>query len=123
MEGKDTGALLRRLRLEANMTQRELAEALRVSPQAVSKWETGAGCPDVGLLAALAAERETSLHSRQELERLQVQMHTDRVGREALLERQRQVRECIAYSDRKQDFYDDVLAGKTPYVSDLIDTD
>ena len=54
MEGKDTGALLRRLRLEANMTQRELAEALCVSPQAVSKWETGAGCPDVGLLAALA---------------------------------------------------------------------
>ena len=41
MEGKDTGALLRRLRLEANMTQRELAEALCVSPQAVSKWETG----------------------------------------------------------------------------------
>ena len=54
MEGKDTGALLRRLRLEANMTQRELAEALCVSPQAVSKWETGAGSPDVGLLAALA---------------------------------------------------------------------
>ena len=43
--------------------------------------------------------------------------------REALLERQRQVRECIAYIDRKQDFYDDVLAGKTPYVSNLIDTD
>ena len=43
--------------------------------------------------------------------------------REALLERQRQVRECIAYIDRKQNFYDDVLAGKTPYVSNLIDTD
>ena len=41
MEGKETGALLRRLRPEANMTQRELAETLCVSPQAVSKWETG----------------------------------------------------------------------------------
>ena len=48
------GVLLRHLRQEANMTQRELAETLHVSAQAVSKWETGAGCPDVGLLAALA---------------------------------------------------------------------
>ena len=54
MEGNETGALLRRLRLEVDMTQRELAEVLCVSPQAVSKWETGAGCPDVGLLTALA---------------------------------------------------------------------
>ena len=44
-------------------------------------------------LAALAAERETSLHSRRELERLQVQMHTDRAGREALLERFRRSNE------------------------------
>ena len=44
-------------------------------------------------LAALAAERGTSLHSRQELERLQVQMHTDRAGREALLERFRRSNE------------------------------
>ena len=42
--------------------------------------------------------------------------------REALLEQQRQVRECIAYIDRKQGFYGDVLSGKTPYVSNLIDT-
>ena len=54
MEGREMGALLRKLRQETNMTQRELAEVLCVSPQAVSKWETGAGCPDVGLLAALA---------------------------------------------------------------------
>ena len=44
-------------------------------------------------LAALAAERGTSLHSRQELERLQAQMHTDRAGREALLERFRRSNE------------------------------
>ena len=41
MEGRETGTLLRRLRQEANMTQRELAETLHVSAQAVSKWETG----------------------------------------------------------------------------------
>ena len=54
MEGREMGVLLRRLRQEANMTQRELAETLHVSAQAVSKWETGVGCPDVSLLAALA---------------------------------------------------------------------
>ena len=42
--------------------------------------------------------------------------------REALLEQQRQVRACIDYIDRKQGFYDDVLSGKTPYTSNLIDT-
>ena len=56
MEGREMGVLLRHLRQEANMTQRELAETLHVSAQAVSKWETGAGCPDVSLLAALAEQ-------------------------------------------------------------------
>jgi transcriptional regulator with XRE-family HTH domain len=36
------------------MTQRQIAEALHVSAQAVSKWECGQGCPDVSLLPALA---------------------------------------------------------------------
>ena len=53
-------------------------------------------------LAALAAERGTSLHSRQELERLQVQMHTDRAGREALLERFRRSNE---EADREMDIH------------------
>ena len=55
MKERNTGPLLRLLRQEVGMTQRELAEALHVSAQAVSKWETGAGCPDVSLLPALAA--------------------------------------------------------------------
>ena len=41
MEGQDMGALLRRLRQETGLTQRELAQTLHVSAQAVSKWETG----------------------------------------------------------------------------------
>ena len=54
MEGREMGVLLRHLRKEAQLTQRELAETLHVSAQAVSKWETGAGCPDVSVLAGLA---------------------------------------------------------------------
>lgn len=45
---------LRRFRNDRNLTQEEVAGALGVSPQAVSRWETGAACPDVELLPALA---------------------------------------------------------------------
>ena len=54
MKERNTGTLLRLLRQEVGMTQRELAEALHVSAQAVSKWERGLGCPDVSLLPPLA---------------------------------------------------------------------
>ena len=49
-----TGAVIRRLREDKNMTQEELAEKLLVSDKAVSKWETGRGLPDVSLLQPLA---------------------------------------------------------------------
>lgn len=41
-------------RLERGWTQRQAAELLGVSAQAVSKWERGQGCPDVGMLPRLA---------------------------------------------------------------------
>lgn len=37
------------------MTQQQLADLLTLSPKTISKWETGAGNPDVSLLAPLAA--------------------------------------------------------------------
>lgn len=46
--------LIRALRQEHGMTQLQLAQRLHVSDKAVSKWETGAGCPDVSLVPALA---------------------------------------------------------------------
>ena len=49
-----TGAVIRRLREAKKMTQEELAEKIHVSSKAVSKWETGAGFPDVSLLEPLA---------------------------------------------------------------------
>ena len=42
------------LRRRAGYTQESLAEALNVSRQAVSKWESGVCCPDIQLLPALA---------------------------------------------------------------------
>ena len=48
------GTKIKQLRLAASMTQEQLAQGLGVSAQAVSKWETGAACPDVTLLYDLA---------------------------------------------------------------------
>lgn len=44
------------------------------------------------------------------------------VKRRELLERIAQLRESVHYVDEKQQFYDDVLSGKRPYVSNLIRT-
>ncbi len=38
---------LRALRKSADLTQEQVAEYLGVSPQAVSRWECGAICPDI----------------------------------------------------------------------------
>ena len=54
MNSAEIGRLLQRLRGEKNMTQRQVAERLCVSTQAVSRWERGVGCPDVSLLPELA---------------------------------------------------------------------
>lgn len=48
------GGLIRRLRTEHSLTQRQLAQQLHVSDKAVSKWERGLGCPDVSLLPVLS---------------------------------------------------------------------
>ena len=54
MDKAKTGALISAARKEKNLTQRELAKVLHVSDRAVSKWERGAGFPDISLLEPLA---------------------------------------------------------------------
>ena len=49
-----TGALIRQLRMEKNMTQKQLADEVGVSDKAVSKWETGNGFPDLSLFPRLS---------------------------------------------------------------------
>lgn len=43
------------------MTQEELAQKINVSSKAVSKWETGRGFPDIGLLEILAKALDVSV--------------------------------------------------------------
>lgn len=54
MDQKKTGAYLKYLRKEKGLTQEQLAEKFFVSSRTVSRWETGANLPDVGMLVALA---------------------------------------------------------------------
>lgn len=54
MDAKKTGALIAERRKALGLTQKELAGRLIVSDKAVSKWETGAGYPEVTLLPLLA---------------------------------------------------------------------
>ena len=42
------------LRKKHKVTQEQLADAINVSPQAVSKWETAKGLPDITLIEPLA---------------------------------------------------------------------
>ncbi len=48
------GSILRDLRLERDLTQAEIGSEIGVSPQAISKWETENGLPDVTQLIPLA---------------------------------------------------------------------
>lgn len=58
-----TGSLIRQLRTERGLTQKQLAERINVSDKAVSKWERGNGCPDVSLLTALAEVLDTDIQA------------------------------------------------------------
>lgn len=57
----EIGSKIKTLRLAKSMTQEQLAQALHVSAQAVSKWENGSTMPDVQLLPELSVTLGTSL--------------------------------------------------------------
>ena len=57
------GSSIMRLRKEAGMTQEQLAKALGISYQAVSKWENGVSCPDISALPLIADLFSVSIDS------------------------------------------------------------
>lgn len=64
MSNEKTGLLIRQFRLEKKMTQKNLADILNVTEQAVSKWERGIGLPDISLLPKLAQCLEVNLNEK-----------------------------------------------------------
>lgn len=56
-----TGEVISKRRKELGLTQNQLALALNVSFQAVSKWENQTACPDIAMLPKLAAALNTTV--------------------------------------------------------------
>ena len=54
MDPVKTGKIIYLLRKEKGLTQKQLAEKMFISDKTVSKWECGAGCPEISLLRQLA---------------------------------------------------------------------
>lgn len=61
MDNYVTGAVIKKLRENKKMTQEELAQKIFVTSKAVSKWETGKGFPDIGLLESLGKALDVSV--------------------------------------------------------------
>lgn len=61
MDNIKTGSLIKELRKEKNMTQKELADLLHITDRAVSKWERGLCAPDISTLEPLATILEVTV--------------------------------------------------------------
>ena len=58
---QEIGEMIRKKREEKGLTQAQLAKTLGVTAKAVSKWETGAGLPDVSLFEPLSTALSLSV--------------------------------------------------------------
>jgi len=63
VDSNKIGKLIFDLRIEKNMTQKELADAMNISDRTISKWERGIGCPDISLLNELADILEVNVEN------------------------------------------------------------
>lgn len=61
-EKRSLGEYIRRKRMEAGLTQRELATRLFVTESSVSKWERGLSYPDVPIITSICKELNISEH-------------------------------------------------------------
>ncbi len=61
MDNMKIGKLIKSIRIDKSLTQKQLADIIGISDKAVSKWERGNGAPDLSLLSALANALEISI--------------------------------------------------------------
>ena len=54
MEQENIQKFIKKLRKEKNLTQKQLADMLGVTYQAVSKWERGLNIPDISILKEIS---------------------------------------------------------------------
>ena len=61
MNYQDIGKRIQQRRKELNLTQQELADQLKVTNKAISKWETGEGYPDISILTDISSALKVSV--------------------------------------------------------------
>ena len=96
MDKEKFGLFVAQLRKEKGMTQKELAEKLYLSDKAVSKWERGAGMPDISLLVPLSELLGVSVAELLECRRMEQTQSMDSEQVESL------VKKAIQLSEEKQ---------------------
>ena len=63
MNQEKIGKFILDLRKQNKMTQKEFADKLNVTAQAVSKWENGRGIPDIEILHKISTEFNVNIDS------------------------------------------------------------
>jgi len=72
------GQFIKSLRKENSLTQREVAERLNVSEKTISKWETGNGLPEIGLMLPLCKLFGISINELLSGERLDEKQYVEK---------------------------------------------
>ncbi len=85
----ELGKTIKKLRRARDMTQEALAEALSISPQAVSRWECGDGMPDISLLPVLCHLFEVSADELLGIDVAKKEAEVKRISDEAMSYAQR----------------------------------
>ena len=62
MDQEKIGKFILKLRKEKNLTQQQLADILKVTDRAISKWENGRGMPDLSLFKSLCETLDISVN-------------------------------------------------------------
>lgn len=90
----EIGNQIKALRARRGVTQEALAEALGITAQAVSKWETGAAAPDIQLLPDISAyfgvtvDELFALTDEKRMERIENMLDNNREVEAAVLDRE-----------------------------------
>ena len=77
------GGTIRELRKQKGITQETLAAALSVTPQAVSKWESGVSFPEMTMIPMIAGYFEVSLDTLFDYDLRKVKTHIQKIMEEA----------------------------------------
>lgn len=95
------GQKLKSIRKRFGLTQEELAEIMRVSRQAITKWESDAGLPDVSNLSELAKTFNISIDSLLNDSELPIIIMTKE------LDKEKYTNKLSSYSEILKEYYSD----------------